>query len=64
MSNGSPDRSGPDLVRRKARLGREAVLLEEGRADIRARRCLTGDALDAWLEDLDSGSARPRRANL
>ncbi len=38
---------------RETRLAREAVLLEEGRADIRAGRCISGADVDAWLEGLD-----------
>jgi hypothetical protein len=35
---------------REARLGYERALLDEGRADLDAGRCLSGDALEAWLD--------------
>lgn len=38
---------------RRARLAREAALLDEGREDIRARRNISGDRVDAWLDRLD-----------
>ena len=51
--------SAATAARRKARLAREAELLAEGRADIRAGRCLSGDALDAWLDRLDKTQEFP-----
>lgn len=35
----------------------EATLLDEGREDIRAGRCITGEAADAWLDGLDGDQA-------
>jgi hypothetical protein len=45
--------SAADATRRGVQVAREAILLEEGRRDIQAGRCISGAALDAWLEDLD-----------
>jgi len=59
MSKDSPNRFPEDVAQRKARLAREAALLEEGRADLRAGRSLSGEALDAWLEDLDREEELP-----
>lgn len=54
MVNSSHKEPAAAAARRKARLAREAELLEEGRADIRAGRCLSGDALETWLDRLDT----------
>jgi hypothetical protein len=49
----SLERSAADATRNEAWLTREAALLEEGRDDIRAGRCISGAALYGWLEGLD-----------
>lgn len=59
MSKDSPNRFPEDAAQRKVRLAREAALLEEGRADLRAGRSLSGEALDVWLEDLDREEQLP-----
>lgn len=53
--------SNAEPARRKMRLARETALLEVGRADIRAGRCLSGDALEAWLEGLGTALPTPDR---
>jgi hypothetical protein len=46
-------------ARREKRLAREAALLEEGRADIREGRCISGEAADAWLDGLHGKEGLP-----
>ena len=59
MVDPSPKDPAGAAARRKARLAREAELLDEGRADIRAGRSLSGEALDKWLEDLHPAQEAP-----
>jgi hypothetical protein len=63
--NSPPEQPADVAARRKARLAREAALLEEGREDIRAGRCIGGDDVDAWLEGLDGAEELrvPERPN-
>ena len=51
MPREGPEMSPPKTGRRQFDL--EAKLLEEGRADIRAGRCISDSAADAWLAGLD-----------
>jgi hypothetical protein len=51
--NSSSEGSAANATRREVQHAREAALIEEGRRDIRAGRCISGAALDAWLEYLD-----------
>jgi hypothetical protein len=38
----------------------EAKLLDEGREDIRAGRCISGEAADAWIAGLDGAQDLPK----
>ncbi len=52
---GEPARQAETESERAVRLARERILLEQGFADIRAGRSLTGAELDAWLERFVQG---------
>lgn len=55
-SPGDPTRA---TERRERRLAREAALIEEGRDDIRAGRCINDADVDAWLDGLDGDQELP-----
>lgn len=59
MANSLRKDPAAEAARREARRAREAALLEEGRADIRAGRCLSGDDLEAWLDGVDAAQEPP-----
>ncbi len=46
-------KEGSDSDLSKRQLDVEAKLLDEGRADIRAGRCVSGEGADEWLDGLD-----------